>query len=241
MQLSKRLEKKAREMGAAYFGIADLALVLGNSITPHEQKVIAEFTRAISIGVPLSSSIVDGITAQSDIYAMKNYYFHVYEITNPHINEITLCMTRIIEDDGFKAVPIPSSHTIDTDKLYGFFSHKMAASLAGLGWVGKSCLLITPDRGPRVRWGTILTDAPLVPDKPFSGKGCGGCKICVEACPARAFTGNPFKSTEAREIRMDAEKCFKYLNDERKKGVGVPVCGMCVNICPFGQKKKQVR
>lgn len=236
MQLSKKLERKAREMGAAYFGIADLSLAQHCSITPHEEKVIAGYPVAISIGVPLSSSIVDSIAAQSDIYAIKNYYFHVYEVTNPYINEITLCLARIIEEEGFKAVPIPSSQTIDAGKFYGFFSHKMAASLAGLGWIGKSCLLITPDRGPRVRWGTILTDAMLIPGKLSTGKGCGGCKLCVEACPAHAFTGNAFQPSEAREIRMDAEKCFNYLNGERKNIAGVAACGMCVYICPFGKK-----
>jgi epoxyqueuosine reductase QueG len=33
--------------------------------------------------------------------------------------------------------------------------------LAGLGWIGKSCSLISPHFGPRLRLVTVLTNAPL--------------------------------------------------------------------------------
>ena len=110
----------------------------------------------------------------------------------------------------------------------------MAASLAGLGWIGKSCLLITDDRGPRVRWGTILTNAPLKTGIPVKPK-CGKCVKCVDGCPGGAFTGKDFTPSEPRDSRMIATKCFNYLK-ERENKIGTRTCGLCVYVCPWGQK-----
>ena len=65
----------------------------------------------------------------------------------------------------------------------------MAATSAGLGWIGKNGLLINPDHGPRLSLATVLTDAPLRPDEPIEQCLCGECTLCVEHCPSRAITG----------------------------------------------------
>jgi epoxyqueuosine reductase QueG len=117
----------------------------------------------------------------------------------------------------------------------GLFSHKLAAHLAGLGWIGKSCLLIASEVGPRVRWTTILTDAPLEAGSPLSDR-CGDCRLCVEACSSQAFTGRPFDPQEPREARFDAHRCEEYRNHLRDEVTGVRTCGMCVYICPYGRK-----
>jgi epoxyqueuosine reductase QueG len=236
MDLKRKLEKEAKAAGAAYFGIANLSPANQGKITAYEKKLIALYPLAISIGVPLLDGIVDAIAVQDDSNALKNYWFHAYEVINPLINSIAIRISQLIEGQGYKALQVPASHIVDASNLYGLFSHKIGASLAGLGWIGKSCLLVTPDRGTRVRWGTVLTDVPLEPDKPFSGKGCGRCTLCVDNCPIGAFTGKPFSPSEPREARMDTAKCFRYLYEEQKRKTGAEACGMCVNICPFGRK-----
>ncbi len=236
MKLQSKLEKEARAMGAAYFGVADLALTRHGCITPYEEKLVSQFPRAISIGVPLSRAVVDGIGDQSDSFALQNYRFHSYEAVNPLLTAISLNMMQMLMREGFLALPVPPARPyMDQEGLYGLFSNKMAASLSGLGWIGKSCLLITPDRGPRVRWVTVLTDAPLSPGKPLTGEGCGECAICVESCPAGAFTGRPFAPSEPREARMDVKKCHLFMEVERKNSIGVNACGICLYICPFGR------
>jgi len=67
--------------------------------------------------------------------------------------------------------------------------------MAGLGWQGKSLLIINPKYEPRVRYATFLTDLPLTPDEPIENK-CGKCKQCIKACPVGAiknlsFTDHP--------------------------------------------------
>lgn len=236
MKLQNNLHKEAIAMGAAYFGIADLQLTEQGPTTPYEQKLVSEYSCAISVGVPIAKSVVDRIGDQSDHFALRNYGFHIYQVINPLIDQITACLSFALMNDGYSAMPIPASQTLDDKNLYGLFSNKMAASLSGLGWIGKSCLLITRDKGPRVRWGTILTNAPLEPGKPVKTK-CGKCTECVESCPAGAFTGRNFVPTEGREMRMIASRCNDFLT-ERYTNIGSAICGMCVYICPWGTSKE---
>jgi len=235
MNLSSKLEKDALAMGAAYFGVANLSLTQQGPLTPCEQKLVSKYTTAVSIGVPLDISVVDKIGDQNNLIALRDYYFHVYYEISPFIDEITDHIYLSLRDEGYSTWPVPATETIDTQNQYSLFSHKMVANLAGLGWIGKSCLLVTPDKGPRVRWGTVLTNAPLEAGKPMVSK-CGKCSKCVEACPAQAFTGRDFIISEGREMRMSAQKCLDFLL-ERRHNIGVSVCGQCVYICPWGKPK----
>jgi len=228
MELQVALEEAAKNLGALYFGVADLSLTRGGSLTPYEERLASEYPLAISIGVPLSSDVVNRTGSQDDIPALQNYWFHVYKVVSPLIDYITSRLTFAIMQEGYRAFPVPCTQTLDKENYRGLFSNKLAPSLAGLGWVGKSCLLITPDRGPRVRWGTILTDAPLKPGKPAEVR-CGECVLCVEACPAGAFTGKNFEPSDPREVRMQAGRCNEFL-DERERSIGYSVCGKCVYI-----------
>ena len=116
-------------------------------------------------------------------------------------------------------------------------SHKLAASLAGLGWIGKNCLLITPDHGPRVRWGTILTNASLEAGTPMEVK-CGECTECVEACPAQTFTGQNFIPLEPRETRMIIERHIQYFKEQEEK-IGKGVCGRCVLLEKYNELRNE--
>ena len=235
MNLQNKLEKEALAMGAAYFGVANLSLTQQGPVTPYERKFVLKYPTAVSIGVPLDTSLVDRIGDQNDPLALRDYYSHVYHQISPFIDEITDHIHSSLTDEKYSNWPVPATETLDTEKQYSLFSHKMVAHLAGLGWIGKSCLLITPDRGPRVRWGTVLTNAPLEAGQPIEPR-CGKCTECVEACPARAFTGRDFILSEDREMRMSALKCLDFLL-ERRQNIGVSACGQCVYICPWGKPK----
>lgn len=130
---------------------------------------------------------------------------------------------------------MPDAKRIDDESLCASFSHKLGARLAGFGWIGKSCLLITPNHGSRVRWVSILTDAPLETSHTIIDSKCGNCNACVDICPVQAFTGHEFKEEEPREIRYDARKCERYINS-LGEGEKIKVCGMCLYVCSYGQK-----
>lgn len=63
------------------------------------------------------------------------------------------------------------------------FSHRYAAHAAGVGAIGLSGNVMTPEYGTRVYLGTVIADAPLLADGPLDEDPCDGCKLCVQACP----------------------------------------------------------
>ena len=109
----------------------------------------------------------------------------------------------VAKTDDVKALP-----KIGHD-IIGVYSHRLAAVRAGLGWIGKSCSIINPEVGPRLRLGTVLTDAPFAPDSPIDNR-CGGCHLCMDACPVHALQGRPFDPSEPLEMRFDAKKCYDF-------------------------------
>ncbi len=82
----------------------------------------------------------------------------------------------------------------------------------------------------------MLTDAPLETAMPRLRAKCGKCTECVDVCPVHAFTGKAFDEREPREARYDARACEKYFDKMEAEGI-VPICGMCLFICPHGRKK----
>lgn len=65
--------------------------------------------------------------------------------------------------------------------------HKTVATRGGLGWIGKNCLLVTPQYGSAIRISSLLTNAPLKYDEPVNQSYCGTCNQCVKNCPAQAL------------------------------------------------------
>jgi len=236
MQIEERLKKHAYDMGADLFGVADLALAK-ESIEAQGGPEIASYPRAISIGILLLDPIVDQLPRRLDRAVSVAYRHYAYDVVNNQLDSIALQLSNELQREGYRAYPIPSSLRVNDEKICAIFSHKMAAHLAGLGWIGKSCLLITPEAGPRVRFVTILTDAPLKVTGASMEQRCGECQECVKICPVSAFTGRAFVEDEPREARYDARKCQEYMFDMEKK-TGRSACGMCLYICPHGRKGK---
>lgn len=233
MQLYDRIERLARDQYVDFFGIADLELA-HDFIFVQGGEQVASYPRAISIGIALLDPVVNQLPKRSEKPAAIEYRHHAYDIVNDRLDIIASQLSSVLQQEGYRAYPVPASKRADDERICAFFSHKLAAHLAGLGWIGKSCLLITPDAGPRVRFATVLTDAPLEPTGQPMQERCGDCRECVDICPVGAFTGRPFDEREPREARYDARRCAQY-HQELEKRNGVGVCGMCLYVCPFGR------
>jgi reductive dehalogenase len=104
---------------------------------------------------------------------------------------------------------------------------------AGLGEVGRLGYLIAPKFGPRVRIFAVLTDMPLVPDKPVSigvNEFCKWCKKCAESCPSKSILmEDKVVYNGASKWKLDAESCFDYW---AKVGTD---CSICMAICPYSR------
>jgi epoxyqueuosine reductase len=224
----------AESFGADFFGVADLSTA-GEAILAQGGKEAASYRQAISIGLQLPHSIVDQLPHRTEISVAKVYKHHAYDVINQRLDHISSRICGFLELNGSKSFPVPASQIVDEKNLLGVFSNKMAAHLAGLGWIGKSCLLVTPSVGPRARWATVLTNASIETTGGPMEDRCGNCTDCVDICPAKAFTGRPFIAEEPRDLRFDVHKCQQYL-DTLKAKMGVGTCGMCLCVCPHGKK-----
>jgi epoxyqueuosine reductase len=234
MYLDNRIKILAKTLGADYCGVADLAPAR-DFIEWQGGKQVAGYPRAVVLGIGLLDTLVDLIPDRETAPNADLYRHHAYDVVNGALDQMALQVANTIQRAGYRAFPVPASKRASDEKIAGIFSHKLAAHMAGLGWIGRSCLLITPDHGPRVRWIAVLTDAPITPTGTPVEPRCGKCTACVDACPVHAFTGKLFAENEPREARFDAAGCDRYFKALEKDGK-TAACGMCLYICPYGRR-----
>jgi epoxyqueuosine reductase QueG len=234
MDLDKRIRDSAQSWGADFVGVADLT-PCHDAVVSQWGPVIAGYPRAVSLGIALLNPIVDQLRRQADRAAAMTYW-HVYDVTNRRLDVIASRLSSMLQNEGWSAMPIPASQKVDEEHICGVFSHKVAARLAGAGWIGKNGLLITHEVGPRVRLTTILTDAPMKTAGELRADRCGTCTECIEICPVNAITGQSFHEGEPRDARFDAGVCDRHV-EKRRKEVGVAVCGLCLYICPHASRE----
>jgi epoxyqueuosine reductase QueG len=233
------MRESAEALGADFCGVADLSLA-HDAILHQGGPRIAAFPRAISVGISLLHTIVNQLPQRNERAVAVSYRHHCYDLINQRLDLVASSLSSKLQASGHEALPVPASKRLVDERLCAEFSHKLAAHLAGLGWIGKSCLLVTPQAGPRVRWATVLTDAPLSADEGPTQERCGTCLRCVEICPAQAFTGRPFRENEPREARFDASKCDRYFSRMKAEKAGPAVCGLCLYVCPYGMRSRPV-
>lgn len=226
-----RFKQSILDLGADIAGVADLKSLEGIKTLPED--LLAPFSRAVSIAVSLPVMVFEMIEDRpTELYAS------VYQTANRLLDEIAFRTARMLQKAGFRSLPIPASQILDKENFYAAISHKAVARVAGIGWQGKNLLLITPEYGSRVRLVTVLTDAPLVADSPMPNR-CGKCNACRDACPVNAVKGvgteDHYKN---RDEALYFNRCVEKLTGEFANiaGIGAPICGICINACPFGKR-----
>jgi len=138
-----------------------------------------------------------------------------------------------IREKGYNAVV--STGYFDRDRLIPRLSLKLAAHEAGLGVYGRCGIIITPEYGPRVNIGVVLTDAKLESDGKLANfDPCEKCRICVELCPPKAIQEGALSPT-----CHDRDRCVNFVLRLREKvGDNQFYCGYCYNFCPVGETDK---
>ena len=77
---------------------------------------------------------------------------------------------------------------------------KQLAVEAGLGWIGRQSLLLTPQYGSYVLLGELVLTLPSDQyDAPFAGARCGRCRNCLDSCPTGAIVAPKVIDTNDRK------------------------------------------
>jgi len=217
------------------FGFADLHGLI--------DKKFEGFNYGISIGKRLDDKIIDKIKDGPTLQ-----YFNYYNFINSILAELTLSVHSDLKSIGIDSIiieptiiaesKINDEHYLRT--LSADISHKMVATRAGLGWIGKTDLFISREFGPRLRLVSILlTQRPPLDAAPVDKSECGKCTICVVKCPAKAASGNLWHSGIHRDEFFNAHACRQKCSELAKNRLNTDhrICGICVAVCPISKAR----
>jgi hypothetical protein len=208
---TESLRKYIKKLEVDIYGIADMQLLkeMETGLPTDLKKFINMFPYAIVLGAQYGKL---GKKASGD----KSSLF---------LEDAAFSIMSYLENKGYRQLIIHTEDVFDPINRLGFMSLKILAKAAGLGWQGRSLLIISPEHGPLHRLIAILTDIPLQVNQVVKNE-CGDCRKCIEACPQNALTFVAFNDHPSyREDVLDIETCL-----------GDHGCLSCILPCPWLKK-----
>jgi len=243
LELTEQTRRFARKIGADLFGVAKAGILADAPEGFRPQDILPDCQAVIVVGKRLSDATVE--TTPSRMF--DTMYFAV----NSYLDRLLVQVVDFLTSAGFKGVAV-GPHSLDGKLLMGDLSQKHAAVAAGLGRFGLQSLVLTPQFGPRQRWGAIVTNAPLKPGPPLKVDLCRPAKCgyaCIENCPAKVFSERNTEGITDRKFlpgglwhywNINKSGCREY-RAEKKKALGWVTegghaCAVCLKVCPMGKR-----
>ncbi len=245
--------------GASAVGIASIDRFEGAPRGHHPCDLVPEANAVITFGVALlhHSMHWEGHFSQSELVApehrrefLQNYFYLQTGsyLVNDLLSQLALRLANRLESQGYfslffppaysPAAQVPEVNALIRKAVpsgWGLFSQRHAAVMAGLGEFGLNNLVVTPKYGPRIRFNSVITQAPLVPNPLMTEKVCLGesCSICLARCPG-ALAILPGVDAGAvwyvPPARTDIDACRRSHRTE--------FClGRCIKHCPIGSRR----
>jgi len=230
MLTSRQVKRAAKRMGADLVGIASMDRFEGAPEQEDPRYIFPDAKALIALAFRLPRGYFRGIEEGTYFQAYSALGYGGMNLIYMPIVQRELCC--YIEDRGYEAAPVPNmyagtsipfdtqkfdptrSRPVSPDKPHPdiLVNFRIAAFAAGLGEIGYSKLLLTPEFGPRQRIVLILTDAPLEPDPLFEGRICDRCMRCVAECSGKAISATETQSivVAGRKLewgKLDVIKC----------------------------------
>jgi ferredoxin len=207
MLTAAQVKQAAMEFGADVVGIGNIERWQGAPIQQDPRQIMPEARSVVVMGFRIMRGSLRGV--EEGTFFSSYASFGYGGITHLYMPMVVINLAKFIEDNGHEAIPIGQIDHWRAIDNFGdeFFNHsrpvapgkarpdvsihqRIAAYLAGLGEIGYSKVFLTPQFGPRQRFGIILTEAELQPDPIYSGPPlCNRCMACVKNCPGCAISG----------------------------------------------------
>lgn len=222
MGLTEEIKNLLHDNGADLVGIGDMSKV-----------EYCDFSIGISVAIALPSDIITALQK-----APTKEYYSLYHSLNRKLNGIVMAGESFLKDKGFEAYAQTTERVEVGPNKISRLPHKTVATRAGLGWIGKNCLLVTPQYGSAIRISSLLTNAPLECNEPINQSRCGACTLCVNDCPAQALRGTLWTVGTQREKIMDIGKCREKQIEimYQNTGIKTDLCGKCFAVCAYTRK-----
>ncbi|MDM7935801.1 MAG: 4Fe-4S binding protein [Methanothrix sp.] len=230
--LKDAISRRCREMEIPLVGVADVDRWEDPPFQPwmpeefYPRSIYPEARSVIVVGLPISLPVLE--TSPSI------YYRELYNTVNALLDQYTYRISNLLNSVGHPSIFVPRDGYGSIGALLenpvAFFSHRHAAYLSGLGSFGLNNMILTPEYGPRVRFGSILTTAELPSDPLMELELCTRCMRCVEMCPSRALSGEGYP-----DGLTDKMACAAY--SARLNQRQISPCGICIKVCPVGEDR----
>lgn len=146
------------------------------------------------------------------------------------LDDIAIKLAFHIEDQGYKAIPIPSDEPYeywDSENKHGrgILSLKHAAQACGVGCIGKNTLLVNEKYGNRLYLGAVITNIELASDALSRNLCIESCNLCLKSCPQSALDGTT----------IIQKKCRQSCISSTPGGGFIYSCYTCREVCPFSK------
>lgn len=248
MDLTRELIDMAKADGASLAGVAPVERFDGAPKSHHPRELLPGAKAVLTFGIRILDRVLEwpDLLKGSPFFpddlrleALDTLFYRRsgYDIINDRLNQIALRLANHLEDLGYRSLFFPATYGPTSEKMGqvpGMLSQRHAAVRAGLGEFGLNNVVVTDRYGPRIRFNSVITTAPLVGSPLLRTKTCLGadCNICVEECPAGAFTLQPEANSKSVWLdpvsRTDWSLC-------RKIRVSAACAGRCLRVCPTGR------
>lgn len=223
---SNAVQEALAKLDVDAVGVVSLEESPGSQLEEAALRLLPETHSIVILAMEVYREVLDqtrpernmGSSSMNDLLARNADYL------SGRLTKAAYDVARVCHLNGLKALPLPAAGCpTDTRFLQAIFSYKHAAQAAGLGYIGHSSLLITPEFGPRVRLSCCLTEAILKPTGGVNVGDCGDCEVCIDNCPSRALNRVP--TGEPYIINKFACNAFRSASGG---------CSECMRVCPSG-------
>ena len=191
MSITDELREIAFSKGMYYFGVAPISRWdhAPKGFKPQDLLPSARSVIVIGRQIPKGTVQANNNSYDNKRHGIFSYMLFGYDKVSDFIENALWDMNKYLENIDAETFLIPASVGREEEGMFGMLSNRHAAVAAGLAEFGWNGVALTPDNGPRVRWGSMITNLELeYSPMLYNGKPlCSQCGHCIKVCPVNAI------------------------------------------------------